>query len=347
MLNATFGNIPMNTLSSDWGLLSHFPSLPNLVVQTAAPTQIIVFDPVTGSTLALAGSFNYSSQAALFNSPVTAMTARMSNGDLLFSMDGFSITAGQAQTLDAGAWIVQLGGVNAALGTAADLFRMEDLVGSTATNDAITGGAGADTLMGGAGNDYIQGNIGSDSITGGAGNDELRGGQDHDVVRGGAGQDFVQGALGNDELRGGLDGDTLFAGQGNDSLYGGGGNDYLDGKANNDWLTGGAGADQFAFSNAPSGTTHADAITDFEDGIDKIVLDRLAFGSLTGLPGGALAAGNFVSGASAQDADDYILYDSTTHALSYDADGNGSGAAQQIAVLANGADLSAADILLV
>jgi hypothetical protein len=115
----------------------------------------------------------------------------------------------------------------------------------------------------------------------------------------------------------------------------------------NDRLTGGAGADQFAFSNTPSGTTHVDAVMDFELGVDKIVLDVLAFGSLAGSPAGALAAGNFVSGASAQDADDHILYDTTTHVLSYDADGSGSGAAQQIAVLENGADLSASDILLV
>ena len=231
-----------------------------------------------------------------------------------------------------------------------DLFGEDgddNLIGGSG-NDNLSGGGGRDTLQGDDGDDSIQGNTGADSIRGGNGRDDLGGGQDDDVVRGGVGQDSVRGGLGNDELRGGMDEDRLSAGQGNDSLYGGSGDDYLDGKAHNDRLTGGAGADQFAFSNAPSGTAHVDTITDFEVGVDKIVLDMLAFGSLGGLSAGNLPAANFVSAASAsaQDANDYILYDTTTHVLSYDADGSGSGAAQQIAVFENGAEISATDILI-
>ena len=348
MLNIIFGNQPVNTMAGDWLFVAYFPSSPNLTPLSAGPTQIVVADPISGSTLTLDGAFDLSSEAALLASPVTGIQARASGGELLAQLNGFSITAEQAQTLDQDALVQLLGGVNATLGTAADFFRMEDIVGTAVTNDAISGGMGADTLMGNAGDDYIHGNAGSDSIMGGLGNDELRGGRDADVVRGGAGQDFLQGALGNDELRGGLDADTLFAGQGNDTLYGGAGNDLLDGKANNDRLTGGAGADQFAFSNAPSATAHVDTITDFEVGIDKMLLDILAFGSLAGLPAGSLAGSSFVSGvgAIAQDADDYIVYDTATHVLSYDADGNGAEAAQQIALLENSAILSASDILI-
>jgi serralysin len=225
----------------------------------------------------------------------------------------------------------------------------DDEIWGNEWDNSIVGGGGRDTLIGYEGSDFLHGNTGADSIAGGVGNDELRGGRDDDVVRGGAGQDFLQGALGNDELRGGLDGDALFAGQGNDTLYGGGGDDYLDGKAHSDVLTGGAGADQFVFSNTPSGAGSADTIRDFEVGVDRFVLDVLAFGSLAAFPAGHLAARGFVSSASAvaQDADDYILYDTATHVLSYDVDGNGVGAAQPIAVLENGAAISAADILIV
>jgi Ca2+-binding RTX toxin-like protein len=130
-------------------------------------------------------------------------------------------------------------------------------------------------------------------------------------------------------------------------LFGGGDADYLDGKAGGDVLTGGAGGDQFVFSNAPDGI-NVDAIADFDTDIDHIVLSASAFASLGSLVGGALDAGNLVSGAAptAQDADDHILYNTATHVLSYDADGSGSGAALAFATLTNGATLTEADILV-
>jgi Ca2+-binding RTX toxin-like protein len=224
-------------------------------------------------------------------------------------------------------------------------------------DDRLRGGDDNDTLAGNAGNDYIHGESGNDSMMGGLGNDELRGGQDNDVVRGGAGQDFLRGAADEDVLRGGLGNDTLFGGQHDDTLFGGGGDDHLDGKAHRDRLTGGVGADSFVFGNVPDGF-NVDTITDFEVGVDKIVLDvfipgqfsvldQYIFESLAGLPNGTLPAGNFAASGSAQGEDDYILYDTTTHVLSYDADGSGSEAATPIAILENGADISATDILLV
>lgn len=221
-----------------------------------------------------------------------------------------------------------------------------DLLRGDVGNDTLFGGAGDDTLSGGDADDFAQGNEGNDSIVGGLGNDELRGGLGNDAIRGGAGADFLQGALGNDVQRGGLDNDTLMAGQGNDTIYGGAANDYLDGKAGSDVLTGGAGVDQFVFSNAPDGI-NADTIMDFEAGVDHIVLSLSVFGSLA--TPGVLGSENFVSGTSpaAQDANDFILYDSDNHVLSYDADGSGAGAAVAFATLANGASLTASDILLV
>lgn len=42
---------------------------------------------------------------------------------------------------------------------------------------------------------------------------------------------------------------------------------------------------------------------------------------------------NFVRAAGATDANDYVVYDGNTCALLHDADGNGVGDAEQIAVL--------------
>ena len=57
-------------------------------------------------------------------------------------------------------------------------------------------------------------------------------------------------------------------------------------------------------------------------GTDRIALDDAVF---TGLGLGALNANAFVIGTAAADADDRIVYDSATGALSFDADGTGAG----------------------
>jgi serralysin len=142
-------------------------------------------------------------------------------------------------------------------------------------DDTLSGGAGGDSILGGVGNDTLQGNQGADTLRGALGNDELRGGQDDDVVYSGQGNDQALGALGADELRGGLGNDTLQGGQGNDTLSGGEGDDFLQPRLGNDVVTGGAGADIFWFNAA--GAADADAIVDFEDGIDKIMLDGGVF----------------------------------------------------------------------
>ncbi|MET0544868.1 MAG: hypothetical protein ABWZ40_01030 [Caulobacterales bacterium] len=57
---------------------------------------------------------------------------------------------------------------------------------------------------------------------------------------------------------------------------------------------------------------------------------------------------NFASGAGAvaADADDFVLYDTTTNTLYYDDDGSGANAAQAIAHLQTGAALTAGDFVL-
>ncbi|MGO4841604.1 calcium-binding protein, partial [Rhizobiaceae sp. 2RAB30] len=77
---------------------------------------------------------------------------------------------------------------------------------------------------------------------------------------------------------------------------------------------------------------------------DTIHLDNAVF---TKLGAGALNAANFRLGAAAVDANDHVIYNRSTGVLSYDADGNGAGAAVQIALLSNKAALSSADFLVV
>jgi Ca2+-binding RTX toxin-like protein len=115
----------------------------------------------------------------------------------------------------------------------------------------------------------------------------------------------------------------------------------LNGAGGNETMTSGTGNDQFVFNTAPDALTNHDTITDFTAGGDKIVLDHAIF---AGLSPGALAAGNFALSAPA-DADDFIVYDQASGALSYYAHGN-TGAGVQFATLTNLAALTNADIIV-
>jgi hypothetical protein len=129
--------------------------------------------------------------------------------------------------------------------------------------------------------------------------------------------------------------DRISGGAGDDTLNGGAGNDTLIGGAGNDSLTGGSGSDYFVFDTAPNATSNKDTITDFTSGTDKIQLSKAVMTAL-GSTLGTLATGQFWSGASVtagHDGDDRIVYNTTTGALYYDADGSGGGAAVQIALL--------------
>ena len=137
-----------------------------------------------------------------------------------------------------------------------------------------------------------------------------------------AGADIWTGTGGND---------TAYGNAGNDRLNGGAGNDILSGGLGTDTLIGGVGSDTFVFDTAPNSVTNRDTISDFNAAADKISLSRSIFTSLT--PTLALDPTMFVVGTRALDANDYIIYNSANGLLSYDADGNGAGAAIQFALL--------------
>jgi Ca2+-binding RTX toxin-like protein len=219
-------------------------------------------------------------------------------------------------------------------------------------DNVLTGNASINELEGGKGNDTLDGKGGKDILRGGSGNDtyivdnvgdqviETASEDGTDTVRSAVTRtlgDYVEnltltgtsaingtgnglanvltGNTGANRLDGGLEADTLVGGKGNDTL------------------TGGGGADFFLFDTVLSATTNKDSITDFLSVDDTIILDNSIFTKLT--TGGTLSADNFHSSATGKAADDndYILYNTTTGGLFYDADGNKAGVAIQFATL--------------
>lgn len=243
-----------------------------------------------------------------------------------------------------------------------------------AGDDTIDGGFGlkGDVLKGGAGNDtyYLNNKLDKIVETSGA-----AGGVDIalakvDVMALGANVEYLKllevgqndddssvatYGIGNslNNIISGNTGDNQLSGLvGNDTLIGGAGNDALIGGVGNDVLTGGSGSDYFIFDKAVSATTNVDTITDFKSGEDAINLSKLIFTKLVGPKGnndyvGELSVDNFVLGAAAaagvDGTDDYIIYDSATGNLYYDATGNTGAAAVLIANLGAGTVLAYTD----
>ena len=239
-----------------------------------------------------------------------------------------------------------------AAGSEVETLSTLDWAGTAAIN--LTGNAGFNYLIGNAGTNVLNGGGGVDYMVGLGGNDiylvddsgdlvvEAVGGGTNDSIYTSA--SFTLNADSEVETLSTLDWGSTAAidltgnGIGN-YLIGNAGANVLDGKGGNDVLVGQGGADTFAFTTALGGG-NVDTIGDFLSGTDVIALDDAVF---AGLSAGDLPAGAFVVGTAAGDADDRIIYDQTTGALYYDADGNGAGAAVQFASLSGAPALSASD----
>ncbi len=143
--------------------------------------------------------------------------------------------------------------------------------------------------------------------------------------------------------------DTLNGGTGIDTLLGGAGNDILIGGAGNDSLTGGAGSDIFRFYTAP-GKSNIDIISDFQSGTDKIELLASLFANIKGTDG-VFNAVDMLVGAGATKGtvagNQHLIFNTTTKALYYDADGGGAAAGVQLATLTGVATLADTDFLFV
>jgi serralysin len=173
--------------------------------------------------------------------------------------------------------------------------------------------------------------------------------EERDVIAGGAGNDILYGGWGTSWLQGGAGADALYGTSGNDALEGGEGNDTLAGSVDNDSLTGGAGNDNFVFDTSPS-AANADSITDFVSGTDKLQLDDAAYANIGALGTFTVDDPRYWAEAGAtsgHDADDRVIYDTSTGAVYYDSNGDAAGASQPVATLSGAPTLTAADIIVI
>ena len=145
----------------------------------------------------------------------------------------------------------------------------------------------------------------------------------------------ITGANGEDVIYTEGNNDIVFAGSGNDTVFGQSGNDQMHGGDGNDVLYGAAGTDTFFFDTALNATTNVDTIMDFNSGTDKIHLENTGAGLFNALATGALSAGalDIAGDLTAATANTRIIYDPSSGALYYDADGAGGNAAVQFATL--------------
>jgi Ca2+-binding RTX toxin-like protein len=107
-----------------------------------------------------------------------------------------------------------------------------------------------------------------------------------ETIGGTGGRDDLFGAGGRDEVSGGGGNDRLFGEDGADTIAGGGRRDTIWGGLDRDAMSGGRGADRFVLGDTDeTGDTRrgADAIADFEEGLDTLVLARID--ARRGLPG--------------------------------------------------------------
>jgi Ca2+-binding RTX toxin-like protein len=228
--------------------------------------------------------------------------------------------------------------------------------GNTRAN-AITGNGASNILSGGVGNDTLNGGAGSDNLIGGTGNDSYVVDSVSDLITETstlAGEiDSVSASvtwtLGSNLEKLTLTGTAAINGTGNalaNTITGNAGNNKINGSAGNDTLSGGAGLDSFRFSSPISGTTNADTITDFDPATDTLELENAIFTKLTNT--GALSTFAFRASTTgnAVDGNDYVLYDTDSGQLFYDADGSGAGAKVLIATLTNLPTLTSADIFV-
>jgi Ca2+-binding RTX toxin-like protein len=236
--------------------------------------------------------------------------------------------------------------------------------GLDAQADVLTGNSGANTLTGLGGNDTLDGGAGADTMVGGLGDDIYYVDNAGDIVTEAvsAGIDSLFSSIsytmatnaeglyltGTAAINGtGRDGqnDFIIGNSGANVLAGLTGNDVLNGGLGNDTLTGGAGADTFRFDTALNATTNKDTISEFVVIDDTFELENAIMATLTST--GVLAANLFKNlSLGAIDADDRVLYNAATGAISYDADGSGAGAAIQFATVGLNLAITNADFLV-
>lgn len=205
-----------------------------------------------------------------------------------------------------------------------------------ASNNLIEGNTAANKLDGMGGKDVLGFTL--DSTVAGSGvvlNLGITDAEGYSTASGGAGADKVRnfediaGSKFADTFTGNSGNNSIFGYGGDDAINGGSGNDTLSGGAGKDVLSGGLGKDSFVF-DAALGSTNIDTVKDFKVEDDVIGLSKAIFKALPGAAATVLNEEWLHRGAGvtkAVESDDYILYNSTTGALYYDADGSGTASA--------------------
>jgi Ca2+-binding RTX toxin-like protein len=230
----------------------------------------------------------------------------------------------------------------------------------TNAEEIVFGLGGKDDISTKGGNDVLSGGLDKDRLLGGNGMDKLIGGGGKDILIGGAGLDYASysdsisgvtanlsdttrntgDALGDrydtiEGLIGSAESDSLTGDTQNNTILGGAGDDVIDGAGGNDELWGDSeevgvdGADTFVFTGPAA--TDLKRIMDF-DVQDHIELSRSGFGlhiqyQLTLGTTLVIAHANPTAGTNSPT----FLVEQSTGNLYFDADGNGSAAAQLIA----------------
>ena len=193
---------------------------------------------------------------------------------------------------------------------------VNDVIKSAGGNDTIITGDGLDTVDGGGGSDTIDYSDRSLAVK-----IKLNGSHNTSVKVNGVVEDTIKNV---ENATGGFAADTLKGDKFANSFDSGMGADTV---------TGGAGHDKFVFKTMIDAADH---IKDFSHVDDTIVLDNDIFTAFAKL--GAIKAKAFHAndvGHDAHTAKQKLIYDKADHSLWYDADGNGAGAAIEIAVFDN------------
>lgn len=256
--------------------------------------------------------------------------------------DEFAVTMGATTNLNLGAVKVSI------FADAGDVITIK----GDGDAEGIVGSKVNDIIRAAGGDDWIQTNLGRDTVDGGKGNDSidysdrslsvevtLKGNKSANVKVDGVTEDRVKnvenvtGGSAGDKLTGDKSANSLSGNDGADALKGGLGSDKLYGGFGADTLTGGGGADQFTFGSTVDAFDH---ITDFSHVDDTIALSASDYAAFTSL--GHIRASAFHANAAGHDAHNakqHLIYDKAEGSLWYDADGNGQGAAVEVAVLDN------------
>jgi Ca2+-binding RTX toxin-like protein len=244
--------------------------------------------------------------------------------------------------------------VSYTLGAGVNVEWLETNSVAGSSNINLTGNEIGNALRGNAGNNVLNGAGGADAMSGLAGDDHYFIDNSSDMVVEAVGQGTMDRVFTGVSYKlgagveiekfsttnhGGLAPIDLQGNELANAIYGNAGHNWIYGKAGNDTLTGFGGPDVFVFDTALDAANNVDTISDFDPANDLICLPVDSF-IFNGTGKFAFYVGSFTTGTAAAEADDRIIFNDATGALSYDADGNGAGAAIQFAQLGAGVALT-------